>query len=74
MKITYAWRELTDDGLLKSPKKLGPYYNESDVNGYNGFDTEDEAIASYDRAAKDYGYSAPAELVLVKLYRADRGE
>jgi hypothetical protein len=49
MKITktYEWKIITQDGLLKTPPKFGPYYNEEDLNNYGGFDTEEEAISQF---------------------------
>jgi hypothetical protein len=68
MKKRYEWRVLTDDGLLKKPALLGPYYEQFNVNGYDGFESEDLAIAAYDRFKASHGYSVELEMVLVCFY------
>ena len=44
IRVKYYWKELTSDGLLKEPKEAGPYYSTTNLNGYGGFDTEEEAV------------------------------
>lgn len=40
----YYWKELSSDGLLKDPPKIGPYYDEAELNNYvHGYDTPEEA-------------------------------
>jgi hypothetical protein len=58
MKKRYEWRVLTDDGLLKRPA----------LYGYDGFESEDLAIAAYDRLKVSHGYSVEYEMVLVCFY------
>lgn len=70
MEIRYEWRELTKDGLLKRPEPVGPYYDQENVNGYDGFDTEAAAVEHYETVAKLHPHELPHELVLVKLYHA----
>ena len=45
MRIVYHWKELTDDGLLKEPKDVGPSYNSQSFNWYgSGHKTKQDAI------------------------------
>ena len=66
---TYYWKEITDDGLLKEPKDLGPHYSTDSLNGYGGFDSEDEAIERLISMKKMYKYDIPSSLTLITEYR-----
>jgi len=58
MKLTYYWKELSTDGLLKEPKEVGnPHEHSVDVNNYGGFDTPEEALLRVALGAKAVGYS-----------------
>jgi len=71
MGFRYEWKELTEDGLLKEPKDVGPYYSRETLNGYGGFETEDSAVEEYERFKKAHGWSCSSELILVKIYRPE---
>jgi hypothetical protein len=45
MKKRFYWRDL-DDGLLKEPQKIGPYYDIQELNPWDGFDSERQALAA----------------------------
>jgi len=70
MRKRYEWRELTEGGLLKLPERAGPYYSQDDINGYDGFDTKEAAIAAFLEFRRVHRYSAPRELVLIEMYVA----
>lgn len=66
LKTKYYWKELSDDGLLKEPPELGPYYDEVSLNHYGGgYDSEEEAYSDLLSKPKFEGYC----LVLVKEVR-----
>lgn len=65
MKKRYEWRELTDDGLMKKPESVGPYYDQENVNTYGGYASEDEAVAAYEAFKASHEWGVPSELVLV---------
>jgi hypothetical protein len=71
----YVWKELTQDGLLKSPEDCGAYYEKENVNGWgSGFDTEEEAYEAFIAFNTKHEYSRPSSLVLIKetsIYDAD---
>ena len=62
------WKELTEDGLLKEPKPVGPYYSPETLNQYQGFETKEEAIKHLESLTETYKYEIPSDLVLVKVY------
>lgn len=73
MKKKYLWKEITDDGLVKEPESLGPYYSQDSWNGfYSGYDTVEEAEAKYKYMENTYSYQVPHNMVLVTVYQ--RGE
>jgi hypothetical protein len=72
MKVRYEWREITDDGLLKQPDVIGPYYDETELNYDGGYESEEYAIEDLKRYQKTSGWTV--ELVLVKTYRVEREE
>lgn len=49
---TFYWRELSEDGLLKDIKPVGPYYNESNLNCYGGFDSREQALKAWAEQVK----------------------
>lgn len=65
----YRWKRLTDDGLLKEPDPVGPYYNEDNLNPYNGFETEEEAVQAYIALKEAHNWGVPYELVLIKVHQ-----
>ena len=65
-KITFRWKELTSDGLLKEPKPIGPYYDETNVNGYDGFETRDEAIEHLKQIAESDPWAINDSFVLIE--------
>lgn len=65
----YYWKHLTDDGLLKDPEALGPYYSSVDFNSYDGFDSEEEAIKHYEYIIDSFKYGVEYSLVLITVYR-----
>jgi hypothetical protein len=72
MEVRYEWREITDDGLLKHPDIIGPYYDETELNYDGGYESEEYAIEDLKRYQKASGWTV--ELVLVKTYRVEREE
>ena len=69
----FDWRVITEDGLLKEPRKTGPYYDEKSLNTYSGFETEEEAVQALKDfvSENDYWYSGN-ELTLVAVYKPIR--
>ena len=69
MKITYKWKELSEDGLLKEPQKRHSYDNYS-INGFDGFDSVEDAEIALQRwnLDKENRFSKLSGLVLVKIY------
>ncbi len=65
---SYSWRILTNDGLLKIPEKVGPYYDEDVLQ--DDYPTEEAAINDYVRLQKSREGRFASELVLITLYRA----
>lgn len=71
MKKVYQWRELTDDGLLKTPRECSyDRYCSISPNGYHGeYDSEFEAIEGYKKYVKQCGeYRYESRLILVTFY------
>ena len=66
MSFKYRWKELSDDGLLKEPKKQGPHYMKDDLNEWGGFDTEQKALNRLEEYKKEYNIYG--EYILVKIY------
>jgi hypothetical protein len=65
----YKWMEISQDGLMKEPEDLGPYYSTTSFNGYNGFDTEEDALEQWKKLKKQEEFGVPHELVLVPVYK-----
>lgn len=60
----YIWKELSTDGLLKTPEKDGPYYEERELNGYHGyFTSEDDAIMALN------DWKRQGDYVLTTIYK-----
>lgn len=68
LRVKYYWKELTSDGLLKEPKEAGPYYDKVSLNGWGGFDTEEEAIERLVKMKVEHEYQFTDDYVLVKVY------
>lgn len=69
MPHSYKWKVLTDDGLLKEPEPMGPYYDQTELNGYKGgFETVEEAEQALRRW--EPRFSRCDNYILVKLYTA----
>lgn len=69
MKIRYVWKEISEDGLVKEPKSVGPYYSQENLNGWEGgFDSKEEAIAALRDFVKRYKYDTPRSLILIEEY------
>jgi hypothetical protein len=66
MKTWFEWRELTEDGLLKSPKECGPYYDRDQLK--NDYATEEEAIDDYREFLNRNPFCAPYGMALLKFY------
>ncbi len=50
----YFWRDL-EGGVLHEPKEVGPYYNCASINGYDGHETEEEAMRCLAEVVKEHG-------------------
>lgn len=61
MNFKYAWKKLSEDGLLKDVR--------DDYNGYifSEYDTEEEALEDVKEKLKHNFLRIPNELVLIKL-------
>ena len=70
MEVTkvYKWMEILEDGLLKEPDEIGPYYSTSCLNGWGGFETEEAAIEAWKKFKEIHTFEVPSELVLVPVY------
>lgn len=67
LKENFAWMEISTDGLLKYPAKMGPYYDEVDVNNFGGFDSEQDAVKHMINL-KEAGNFLCGRFILVKSY------
>lgn len=70
LKKKYYWYIISDDGLLKDPPKFGSYYDEEDLNGYCGFNSEAEAVGTFMEFNKKYEYAFRDNYTLITLYEA----
>jgi hypothetical protein len=68
MKIRYQWRRLTDEGLLVEPSDVFVNYCEESVNGWDGFDTKEEAVDRVDYLRSVAKWAVPSKLVLIEQY------
>lgn len=75
-KKIYYWRELTDDGLVKTIDPEGPYYNEVDINGYVGhYESEEDAVEGLLAFHKKFEYSlSGCNIILITEYRIVMGD
>jgi hypothetical protein len=65
----YAWKELSNDGLLKDVEDEGPYYSRESLNPYGGgFDSEKEAIDALELWVESYRFSIGSSLTLIIFY------
>lgn len=70
IKSYYEWRELTPDGLLKTPEDVGPYYSTSSFNPWGGHDTKEQAVERLDELKRLSSWDVTGEYVLVTVYKA----
>ena len=73
VKKRYFWKVLSQDGLLKEPREVGPNSSSREsLNDCNGFDSEDEAVRHLEAMAEKYKgitfYGVPGSLVLITEY------
>jgi hypothetical protein len=64
----YCWKKLSQDGLLQDPPNFGAYYETRNLNVYNGFDTEEEAIATFIEFNELYEYEFRDDYTLIIIY------
>jgi len=64
------WKWLSEDGLLKDPI-IGYGYNQQELNPWNGYVDEDEAIKDLEEQLKHIKYDKPHNLVLVKVFNEE---
>lgn len=75
IKVTYKWKELSSDGLLKDVPEEGPYYSRENLNGWVGFDSKEEAIKALEDWDKMYMSSLCGDIALVEIYNiVNKGE
>ena len=70
MKKVYVWKVLSEDGLLKDHKEVGPYYDRESF--YDEYESEEDAVEAYQKFNKRYNYSVESEMVLLTIYKIDR--
>lgn len=68
MEKKLVWKEITNDGLLKEPEECGPHYSAESINGWGGFDSEEEAITKLEQMKKDHTWDINGNYVLVTIY------
>lgn len=68
LRKRYYWKIISNDGLLKDPPKFGAYYDERDLNGYSGFDSEQDAIKEFMHFNSLYEYEFREDYTLVCIY------
>ena len=68
MNIKYYWKQISADGLVKEPEEAGPYYSRDTLNGWCGFESEEEAEQALIKWFADYKYGVGSDFVLVKIY------
>lgn len=67
MRIRYEWRKLSEDGLLKEPRDVGPHYDTFNVNCFGGFESEGSALARLEELFSTDKYNCD-DLVLIKIF------
>lgn len=70
MKKFYCWKVLTEDGLLKDHRSIGPHYNQDSFNDY--YESEEVAIKAYEDFKSKHDYSVESEMVLITVYNTWR--
>ena len=74
MKLTikYYWKEISDDGLVKNPEPVGPYYSPTTLNEY-GYNSKEDALKDFERYCntKRYFYSTSLFLFEEYIYSKD---
>ncbi len=68
MEKKFVWKEITSDGLMKEPKECGPGYSTESINGWGGFDNEEDALAKLEQMKKNYKWEVSGDFVLVAIY------
>lgn len=69
MNKRYQWFEISEDGLLRLPKDVGPYWDSDNINGkYDAYKTEEAALAGADAFIKRQTYVPYARLVLMAVF------
>lgn len=68
MKKRFYWKELTDDGLIKEPKDVGPHYNSDSFNMWSGHESEEAAVEHLEGLKKSHKYDVNGNYVLVVCY------
>jgi hypothetical protein len=72
-KSRFYWKELSEDGLLKEPRKSGPYYDEYEMNNYRGFDSREEAFKTWATNIKK-GHFLRDRFVLIEEFLLENEE
>ena len=67
LERVFCWKVLSEDGLLKDHRPLGPYYSETSFN--DEFKTEEDAVEAFVKWKKLYEYGIAREMVLLTIYR-----
>lgn len=67
IKSRFYWKQLSADGLLKDYKIPNGYYTE-DLNPWEGYENEEEALLDLHQKLEDIRYGKPSSLVLLKVF------
>ena len=70
MEKRLYWKELTDDGLMKEPKDVGPHYSPDSFNCWSGHDSEELAIEHLEELKKAHKFVVSGNYVLITVYVA----
>jgi hypothetical protein len=68
MEKRLYWKEITADGLVKEPKECGPGYSTESLNGWNGFETEEDAFNHMKYMKETYSFDISGNYILVPVY------
>lgn len=63
----FCWKVLSEDGLLKDHRPIGPYYSQTTFD--EDFDTEQAAVGALIRWKKANEYGMENEMILITTYR-----
>jgi hypothetical protein len=63
----FCWKVLTEDGLLKDHRPVGPYYDKTTFT--DEFDTEEEAVSQLMCWKKKNEYGMERGMVLITTYQ-----